>query len=131
MEEYDEPVGPRGGKVMPAADAPILQADDLAAVFDAYRDAVNEEQLAQKHRGHVTSVMRERLRALRDELRASLDERHGEPASEVRRRLRLLAELDSRLHHIAEQDVEARSAELVRIHESLVRLRKLSSPQAL
>jgi DNA-binding CsgD family transcriptional regulator len=43
----------------------------------------------------------------------------------------MLAELDSRLHRIAERDVEARSAELVRIHESLVRLRKLSSPPQL
>jgi len=130
-EEYDAPVGSRGGTATPAADASIVYADDLSSVFDAYRDAVNEEQLALKHRGHVTSVIRERLRALRDELRASLDEPHGEAAAEVRRRLRLLAELESRLHHIAEQDVESRSAELVRIHESLVRLRKLSSPQEL
>jgi LuxR family transcriptional regulator, regulator of acetate metabolism len=116
---------------MGTAEAPIVHADDLAAVFDAYREAVNEEQLAQKHRGHVTAGIRERLHTLHSGLRASLEEPHGEPVSEVRRRLPLLAELDSRLHHIAEQDAEARSAELVRIHESLVRLRALASPQEL
>jgi DNA-binding CsgD family transcriptional regulator len=112
-------------------DVPTVHAIDLAAASDAYREAVSEEQLAQKHRGHVSAGVRRRLGTLRDELRAALDEPRVEPASEVRRRLRMLAELDSRLHRIAERDVEARSAELVRIHESLVRLRKLSSPPQL
>ena len=116
---------------MSEADVPTVHAIDLAAASDAYNEAVSDEELAQKHRGHVSAGVRQRLGALRDELRAALDEPRVEPASEVRRRLRMLAELDSRLHRIAEQDVEARSAELVRIHESLVRLRKLSSPQEL
>jgi DNA-binding CsgD family transcriptional regulator len=105
--------------------------DQLAMVLDAYRDAVREEGLAQSHHGHVSTGIRERLATLRQELRASLDEHRRQPVAEVARRLRLLTEVDARLHFIQERDTTAREAELVRIHESFVRLRECASPREL
>src|SRR5206468_9156093 len=99
-----------------------LETDVLSAVLDAYHAALHEEELAETYRGHVSAPVRERLRDLRGELRESLRERASLPAPEIARRLRLLAEVDSRLHSIAEQDAEARLSELVRIHQSLVRM---------
>jgi DNA-binding CsgD family transcriptional regulator len=109
----------------------VPETDVLAVVLDAYRAALHEQDLAETHRGHVSAPVRERLRELRGELRDSLSERAGLPNAEVARRLRLLAEVDARLHSIAEQDAESRLSELVGIHESLVRMRELDSPQQL
>jgi DNA-binding CsgD family transcriptional regulator len=109
----------------------VPETDVLAVVLDAYRAALHEQDLAETHRGHVSAPVRERLRELRGELRDSLSERAGLPNAEVARRLRLLAEVDARLHSIAEQGAESRLSELVGIHESLVRMRELDSPQQL
>lgn len=108
-----------------------LETDVLSAVLDAYRAALHEEDLAETSRGHVSAAVRERLQVLRGKLRESLRECASLPTAEIARRLRLLAEVDSRLHSIAEQDAESRLSELVRIHESLARLRELESPQQL
>jgi DNA-binding CsgD family transcriptional regulator len=121
VQAIASPTGRTGGKV----------DDQLAMVLEAYRSAVHEEGLAQSHHGHVSAEVRDRLGGLRQELRASLEDHRHEPLAEVARRLRLLTEVDARLHFIQEHDTEAREAELVRIHESFVRLRECTSPREL
>lgn len=109
----------------------VTDTDALAAVADAYRAAVHEERLARTEKGAVSVPVRERLRDLRRELRDSLREYERERIADVAKRLRLLAEVDARLHGIQEQDSSAQMAALVSIHESVERLRACATPMEL
>jgi len=113
------------------AENPAAESDRLAAVVNAYLAAIREEQQAHAHRGHVGIAVRGDLEALAHELRGSLQGPRRSPVSEVARRLRLLAEVNARLHSIAEQDVAAGLDALVHIQESMVRLRQCATPQEL
>jgi LuxR family transcriptional regulator, regulator of acetate metabolism len=106
-------------------------AVELEAVAEALSAAVNEEQLADQYAGHVRAETRERLRLLRDELGASLEETQGKPIADLAQRLRLIAHADEQLQRIEAREAAARMDALVRIQESMVRLRRCESPQDL
>jgi DNA-binding CsgD family transcriptional regulator len=79
----------------------------------------------------VRTETRQRLRALRDELRESLHDVQGTSLGQIAERLRLLAEADEKLHEIEAREAALRMEALVRIQEGLVRLRDCETPQEL
>jgi DNA-binding CsgD family transcriptional regulator len=103
----------------------------VSAIADAYRSAVDQERLAYRFNGHVSGETQEQLRAIGEQLRASLQSYEGMPIQEVAERLRLLAEISEKMHRVEAREVDARMEALTRIHHGLVRLRKCGSPQEL
>lgn len=111
--------------------AVMHNADPLEDLAEVYRSAVREESSARASRGHVSAATLERLRVVRKQLRESLHEHEVQPRAQNTRRLRLLAEVDERLHSIQERAAAAHMAELVLIHEAIARLRECASPTEL
>jgi DNA-binding CsgD family transcriptional regulator len=104
---------------------------DLEAFAEALSAAVDEGRLADECSGHVRAETRQRLRTLRGQLCASLEDDESVPVAEVAERLRLVAEADEQLQRIEACEAAARMEALVRIQAGLVRLRACESPQEL
>jgi DNA-binding CsgD family transcriptional regulator len=115
------------------AQAQVDNADgtrvSLGSVDEAIRDAEREQDLADRIHGHVRGDTRQRLRATRDQLRASVA--IESPPADAAQRLRLLAQTGEELHLIEERETAARMQALVRIQEGLARLRHCDTPQDL
>jgi DNA-binding CsgD family transcriptional regulator len=103
----------------------------LTAVEAAIEVAAREERFADERLAHVRVETRQNLRALRDELRASLGDDHRRPIADTARRLRLAVQAGDQLHRLEAHEAVARMEALVRIHEGLARLRECAGPQEL
>ena len=104
---------------------------DPDAFTEALSAAMDEVRLADRYSGHVRAETRQRLRALRSQLCASLEEDQAVPIADVAERLRLVAEADEQLQRIEGCEAAAHMEALVRIQAGLVRLRACESPQEL
>jgi DNA-binding CsgD family transcriptional regulator len=104
---------------------------DLATVADAISVAAHEERLANAYSAHVRPETLQRVRGLRDGLRASLHNGRGAPVAEITGCLRLLDAANEELRQIEAREVAMRMEALVRIQEGIVRLRDRESPEEL
>lgn len=104
---------------------------DPAAVAAAIEQGEREERLADEYTAHVRPETLERLRLERDRLRTWLQANPSAPVARATEYLRLLAEVEGTRQRIEAREGYARMDAFVRIQESLVRLRRLKTPQEL
>jgi DNA-binding CsgD family transcriptional regulator len=104
---------------------------DLVTVASAIRAAAHEERLADADGAHVRADTLQRVRGLRDELRASLHNDRGTTVAEIAECLRLLGAADQELRQIEAREVAMRMEALVHIQEGIVRLRDRKNPEEL